>query len=105
RDDRVRALHAPDAAHLVRHDRLAGAAAAQHDPKVVVAAGHGPRHGSDKIRIVNALGREGPEVAVLDPQLVEEAAQLALEGEAGMVGADGDAHGVASLSARSPPRS
>ena len=92
RRHRVGRLDAADAAHLVRHDRLAGPAPAEHDPALEVATRHRPGDRRDEVGIVDGGGVERAEVAVLDPQLVEQGAQLALEVEAGMVGADRDAH-------------
>ena len=62
--------------------------------EVELATGNRPRDGRDEVGIVDRLGAECAEVAVLDAQLVEERAQLTLELEARMIGADGDAHCV-----------
>ena len=93
RHDRVGGLHAADAAHLVGHDRLPGAASAQGDPQLVVAARNGARDRGDEVGVVDRVRGVGAEVVVLDPKLVEQCAELTLQGESRMVGSDRDAHG------------
>src|SRR4029079_18604237 len=73
--DRVGGLHAADATDLVGHDRLARAAAADHDPELEVATGHRPGHRCDEVGVVDRLVAERAEIAVLDAHLVEQAAE------------------------------
>src|SRR5439155_4486628 len=85
RHHRVGGLDAADAADLVRDDGLAGPAAAEDDAEVVLTARDGAGHRRDEVRVVDRIERVRPEVAVLDPQLVEEGAEQTLQLESGVV--------------------
>ena len=102
RGDRVGGLDAANAADLVRDDRLAGAAATEHDAQLEVPLRHGPRDRRDQVGVVDWLATEGTEVAIFDPQLVEQRAELALELEPRVVGADRDAHAAECTRCRWP---
>ena len=85
---------APDAGHLVRRDLLAVARAADHDAEAAGVVEDGLR-GGDAVRRVVVGGVVGgrPDVDRLVPQTGEVGDQVGLELEAGVVGAEVDAHG------------
>ena len=74
-------------------DRDADARAADGDAALGRAGRDGVRQPSAEIGIIDAFGVVGAEVADVIAKLAEPHRQLALEGETGMVGSKGDAHG------------
>jgi len=81
-----------DARHLVRGDLFALAAAAKDDAAFGAAVNYGPAHGEAVRRIVHRFLAVGAEVvhSVAEPR--QRQLQVLFQQEAGMIGADGDAH-------------
>ena len=68
------------------------AAAAEDDAEAAVAGRHGTRRRRDVVGIVDGLVAVHPEVDDLVAVLAEPVDDELLEGQAGVVGGDGDAH-------------
>ena len=88
----VVAQRGADAGDLVGGDLLALAAAAEHDAAVGAPLGHRAADGDADRRVVDGRVAVGAEIVdgVAEPR--EGLFQMLLQDEAGMIGADGDAH-------------
>ena len=77
---------------LVGGHRHADAGAADQDAGVDLAVHHLAAHLLGEVGVVDRGVGLGAEVLVLDLELVEQFADVALEGDAGVIGAEGHAH-------------
>src|SRR5262249_18611997 len=82
-----------DAAHLVGGDLLALTAAAQHDAAFGAAVGDGAADGEADRRVIDRFLAVGAEILDVVSEPGQRVLQVLLQLKAGMVGADGDAHG------------
>ena len=78
--------------HLVGGDRGAHAAAADEHAALGAAVDHGPSHRLRGVGVVDGLRGVRAHVEHLVPVLAQQLRELLLEDEAGVVGADDDAH-------------
>lgn len=92
-----------NALDLVGGDTGAGARPTDHDPSVGPSVDNCSAHGRSEIRVVHRFVTVSPEVEHGQTEFGEMAGDGLLEGEAGVVGSEGDSHAGSVVAGLAPP--